>query len=165
LKRGSIYTIKLFRRGIEISYGWEQSILQTLKVRDIMSDQVATIPESMQLVDIIDCLKTQDVSYLHVVSESHELIGIISFRDIRPVLQEEALKGLVIARDVATTDIITICPSDSIQLAFQKMGGRGIAQLPVVAEDDRRKIIGTLSKKDVLTAYDKAVFQREIEGY
>jgi hypothetical protein len=35
----------------------------------------------------------------------------------------------------------------------------------VVAEDEGRKVIGTLSKKDVLAAYDKAVFQREIEGY
>lgn len=165
LKRGSIYTIKLFRRGIEISHGWEQNILQAIKVRDIMSDQVVTIPESMQLVDVINCLKTQDASYLHVVSESNELIGIISFRDIRPVLQEEALKRLVIARDVATTDITTIRPSDNIQLALQEMGSRGISQLPVVAEDNSRKVIGTLSKKDVLAAYDKAVFHREVGEY
>jgi CIC family chloride channel protein len=165
LKRGSIYTIKLFRRGIEISHGWEQSVLQAIKVRDIMSDQVVTIPENIQLVDIINSLKTQDVSYLHVVSEGDELTGIISFRDIRPALQEEALKRLVIARDVATTDVITIRPSDNIQLALQEMGSRGISQLPVVAEDGSRKVIGTLSKKDVLAAYDKAVFQREIEEY
>jgi CIC family chloride channel protein len=165
LKRGSIYTTKLSRRGIEISQGWEQSVLQSLKVRDIMCDQVVTVPESMQLVDLINCLKTQDVSYLHVVSESSELIGIISFRDIRPVLQEEALKRLVIARDVATTDIITIRPSDNIQLALQEMSSRGISQLPVVAEDNSSKVIGTVSKRDVMAAYDKAVLHREIEGY
>jgi CIC family chloride channel protein len=165
LKRGSIYTIKLFRRGIEISHGWEQNILQAIKVRDIMSDQVVTILENIQLVDVINRLKTQDASYLHVVSESNELIGIISFRDIRPVLQEETLKRLVIARDVATTDITTIRPSDNIQLALQEMGSRGISQLPVVAEDDSRKVIGTLSKKDVLAAYDKAVFHREVGEY
>jgi CIC family chloride channel protein len=130
-----------------------------------MCDQVVTVPESMQLVDLINCLKTQDVSYLHVVSESSELIGIISFRDIRPVLQEEALKRLVIARDVATTDIITIRPSDNIQLALQEMSSRGISQLPVVAEDNSSKVIGTVSKRDVMAAYDKAVLHREIEGY
>jgi CIC family chloride channel protein len=147
------------RRGIEISHGWEQSVLQAIKVRDIMNDQVVTVPESMQLVDVINCLKTQDVSYLHVISESYDLIGIISFRDIA------SLKQLVIARDVATTDVTTIRPSDNIQLALQEMGSRGIAQLPVVADDDSRKVIGTLSKKDVLAAYDKAVFHREIEEY
>jgi CIC family chloride channel protein len=100
-----------------------------------------------------------------VVSESSELIGIISFRDIRPVLQEEALKRLVIARDVATTDIVTIRPSDNIQLALQEMSSRGISQLPVVAEDNSSKVIGTVSKRDVMAAYDKAVLHREIEGY
>jgi len=126
---------------------------------------VVTILENTRLVDVINCLKTQDASYLHVVSESNELIGIISFRDIRPVLQEEALKRLVIARDVATTDVTTIRPSDNVQLALQEMGSRGISQLPVVAEDDSKKVIGTLSKRDVLAAYDKAVLHREIEEY
>ena len=165
LKRGSIYTIKLSRRGVNIAHGWEQSILQSLRVRDIMNDQVVTIPEQMQLVDVIDTLKKQDVSYLHVVDDTGELTGIISFRDIRPVLQEETVKRLIIAKDVATTDVVTIRPSDNIQLALQEMGGRGISQLPVVAESDNRKVIGTVSKRDVLAAYDKAVVHREIEFY
>jgi CIC family chloride channel protein len=165
LKRGSIYTIKLSRRGVNIAYGWEQSILQALKVRDIMNDQVVTIPEQMQLFDVINTLKNQDVSYLHVIDDKGSLTGIISFRDIRPVLQEETVKRLIIARDVATTDVVTIRPSDNIQLALQEMGGRGISQLPVVAESDNRKVIGTVSKRDVLAAYDKAVVHREIEFY
>ncbi|MGD8504710.1 MAG: chloride channel protein [Syntrophobacterales bacterium] len=165
LKRGSIYTIKLSRRGVDIAYGWEQSILQALKVRDIMNDQVVTIPEQMQLVDVINTLKNKDVSYLHVIDDSGALTGIISFRDIRPVLQEETVKRLIIARDVATTDVVTIRPFDNIQLALREMGGRGISQLPVVAESDNRKVIGTVSKRDVLAAYDKAVVHREIEIY
>jgi CIC family chloride channel protein len=165
LKRGSIYTIKLSRRGVDIAYGWEQSILQALKVRDIMNDQVVTIPEQMQLVDVINTLKNKDVSYLHVIDDSGALTGIISFRDIRPVLQEETVKRLIIARDVATTDVVTIGPFDNIQLALREMGRRGISQLPVVAESDNRKVIGTVSKRDVLAAYDKAVVNREIEIY
>ncbi|UCG38857.1 MAG: chloride channel protein [bacterium] len=164
LKHGSIYTIKLSRRGVELSQGWEQSILQTLKVRDIMRGRVVTVPEGMILGEVINRLKTQDVSYLHVVNGKGELTGIISFRDIRSALQEETLNSLVIARDVATVDIVTIRPSDSILLALQEMGSRGISQLPVVADDDGRKVIGTVSKRDVMAAYDKAVLKRELEG-
>ena len=145
--------------------GWEQSILQAMKVSDIMREQVVTVPEGMKLGEVIDRLKDQDVSYLHVVNNQDELTGIISFRDIRSALQEEALNSLVIARDVATVDIITIHPTDSILLALQRMGSRGISQLPVISDDDGRKIIGTVSQRDVLAAYDKAVLNREIEGY
>ena len=165
LKHGSIYTIKLLRRGIDISEGWEQNILRTLYIREIMSDQVVTIPESMPLVDIINTLKNYNVSYLYMVNGKDELSGIISFRDIRPVLQEDTLKRLVIAKDVATTDVITVRATDNVQVALEIMGRKGIAQLPVVSEDSATKIIGTISKKDALAAYEKTMVRREIEGY
>jgi predicted transcriptional regulator len=44
------------------------------------------------------------------------------------------------------------------------MGSRGISQLPVISEDDGGKIIGTVSQRDVMTAYDRAVLNREVEG-
>jgi len=161
LKRGSIYTIKLDRRGVEITQGWEQSVLRALKVRDVASDHVVTVPEDMDLVDMVEILKSEDVSHLHMVDEKGELKGIISFTDLRAALQEEALEHLVIAQDVATMNIITITPSDSIQDALYKMGRYGISHLPVVEEDNDGKVIGTLSKKDVMAVYNKAVLSRE----
>jgi len=161
LKRDSIYTSKLSRKGVKITQGWEQSVLRALKVRDVGSDHFVTVPENMHLVDIVEILKTEDVSYLHMIGEDGGLKGIISFSDIRSALQEEGLEYLVIARDVATTDVITITPSDSIQDALYKMGRNGISHLPVVEEDDNRKIIGTLNKKEVMAVYNKAVLGRE----
>jgi len=160
-KRGSIYTIKLARRGVEITQGWEQSVLRALKVRDIAKDHVVTVPENMHLGDIFEILKAEDVSYLHMVDSDGGLKGIISFSDIRSALREEGLEHLVIARDVATMDIITISPSDSIQDALYRMGRYGISHLPVVEENDNGKVIGTLDKKDVMAVYNKAVLSRE----
>jgi CIC family chloride channel protein len=62
-------------------------------------------------------------------------------------------------------DILTVRASDNVQLALEIMGRRGISQLPVVAEDSAIKVIGTVSKKDVLAAYEKTIVRREIEGY
>ncbi|MDT8396831.1 MAG: chloride channel protein, partial [bacterium] len=165
VKSGSIYTIKLARRGIELSQGWEQGTLRTIKVQDIMRHRVVTVYEGTPLGQVIDILKARDVSYLHVVNRDEELTGIISFRDIRSALQEEVLSNLVIAQDVATKkEIVTITPSDSILLALQEMGSRGISQLPVVQEDNQKKVIGTVSQRDVMSAYDRAILNREVEG-
>jgi CIC family chloride channel protein len=161
IKRGSIYTIKLARRGVEITQGWEQTVLRALKVKDIANDYVVTVPEDMHLGDIFEILKTEDVSYLHMVDNDGSLKGIISFSDIRSALREEGLEYLVIARDVATMDIITISPSDSIQDALHRMGRYGISHLPVVEEDDNGKVVGTLIKKDVMVVYNKAVLGKE----
>lgn len=164
VKRGSIYTIKLLRRGVEISRGWEQSVLMTLTVRELMNDRVVTIPESMHLGGILNTFKSSDVSYLHVVNDDDELTGIISFRDIRTVLREESLTRLVVAKDVATTDLITVFPSDTLQRALKILGSKDISQLPVVSEENSRKVIGTITKRDVMAAYDRAIIRREIEG-
>ena len=44
---------------------------------------------------------------------------------------------LVIARDVAPTDVATVTPSDNIFLALHMMSSKGISQLPVVSSDNR----------------------------
>lgn len=164
LKRGSIYTIKLLRRGVDISGGLEQNILRGLKVKQFMRSDVATVPEGMFLIDLFNTFKARDVSYLHVVNGNLDLTGIISFRDIRPSLQEEDLHYLIVAKDVANTDLATVSAEDDIQKALQRMSERGISQLPVVGGDNRKKVIATLTEKDVIAAYDKAVIRHEIEA-
>ncbi|RLB43264.1 MAG: chloride channel protein [Deltaproteobacteria bacterium] len=164
LKRGSIYTIKLLRRGVDIAGGMEQNILRTLKVGQFMVQDVFKVPESMKLRDLINTFKTMDVSYLHVVNDTGELTGVISFRDLRPLLEEYVLRDLVVAKDLATTDVVTITPERNILTALQLMSEKGISQLPVVAKENGKKVIGTLRDKDIMAAYDKAVIRREIEG-
>ena len=161
LKRDSIYTAKLARRGVEITQGWEQSVLRALKVKDIASEHVVFVSEDTHLVDIFEMLKREDVSHVHMVDQDGKLKGIISFSDIRSAIHEEGLSHLVVARDVATTEVITITPSDSIQDALYRMGRNGISHLPVVEEEDDSKVIGTLNKKDVMAVYNKAVFHRD----
>jgi len=163
LKNGSMYTVKLLRRGVDISGGLEQNILRALKVRQIMKEDVATVPEGMALINLINTFKVKDIAYLHVVNENHELTGIISFRDIRPLLGEEQAHYLIIAKDVAATDLATVSPEDNIQHALHIMSKRGISQLPVVAGDNGKKVIATLREKDVITAYDNAIIRHEIE--
>ena len=163
LKNGSMYTIKLLRRGVDISGGLEQNILRALKVRQIMEEDVTTVPEGMALINLINTFKIKDIAYLHVVNENHELTGMISFRDIRPLLGEEEAHYLIIAKDVAATDLATVSPEDNIQHAFHIMSEQGISQVPVVAGDNGKKVIATLKEKDVITAYDNAIIRHEIE--
>lgn len=163
LHRDSIYTGKLRRRGIEIDGGLEQNILRSLKVERFMTGASVSVPESMPLIEIIRTFKREDVHYLHVVNGHDRLVGVISFRDIRPLLREEGLQYLVIAEDVCTKNPVTVGPQDDIQKAMRLMGMRGISQLPVVAQDAGGRVLGALRQKDVLAAYDKAVIRREIE--
>ncbi len=164
LKKGSIYTIKLLRRNVDISGGMEQNILRSMEVGRFMAENPPTVREGMHLLDLINTFKRADVSYLHVVNENGDLTGIISFRDIRPLFEERDLHSLVVAKDVATGDLKTVRPHDSILTALKTMSDLGISQLPVVGGENGRKVIGTLRDKDVIAAYDKAIIRKEIEA-
>lgn len=163
LKKGSIYTIKLMRRGLDIAGGLDQSILRTLMVSDFMSYNKYTIPESTTLAEIVETFRTKDAPYLHIVDKNNKLAGIISFRDIRRTLGEENSNTKICASDVATRNVVTVKPSDNIHHALRLMSSKGVSQLPVVSEKDSRDLLGSLREKDVLAAYDKAILEREIK--
>jgi CIC family chloride channel protein len=163
LKKGSIYTIKLMKRGLDITGGFDQNILRNLRVGEFMSKETDIVSENATVGEIIKAFRTKDASYLHVIDANNQLAGIISFRDIRRILGEEEFNPHIFARDIATTDVITVTPTDNIQLALQLMSSKGVSRLPVVKEKNSRDLIGNLREKDLLIAYDKAVLQREIE--
>ena len=164
LKKGNIYTLKLLRRGVELRMGRERGILRLLKVQDVALTQPHVVPESMHLIDIIETFKRTNASYFQVIDDHNKLAGIISFRDVRAVLQEEALGHLIIARDVATTDVITVTPNETLEDVLKKMSIKGISQLPVVKVDDPKEVIGVLEEKEVIATYNREVIAREVEA-
>ena len=155
LKRGNIYTIKLMRRGIALHKGREQSILQKIMIQDVMRQEVRAVKENTFLSDIIKAFQEHNTSYLEVVDENGALSGIISFRDIRLVLQEEQLGHLIVAKEVATSPVVTVTPLEDAETALRKMGKTGVSQLPVVDVHNPRRVIGVIHEKDITAAYDR----------
>lgn len=160
LKHGSIYTIKLLRRGVNIETGREVNVLQRLLVKDCMQHMGVTIPESMNLRQIIETFKSHNAPYLHVLNEDQELTGIISFRDIRPILDEESLLQLIIAKDIATTRLVTTTPEETLQQALEKVTSAGVSQLPVIQDG---RLVATLRECDITATYSQELIKREIE--
>jgi CIC family chloride channel protein len=160
LKRGSIYTVKLLRRGVHIETGREQSVLERLRVKDTMLEDFFTVSEATPLQEIIETFKSRNASYLHMIDGNGQLSGIISFRDIRPILHEDSLLPLIVAKDVATTDPLTVVPEDSLRRALEKMTSKGVNQLPVVQNG---RLVGTLPENNITAAYTRELVKLEIE--
>jgi CIC family chloride channel protein len=163
LKGESIYTMKLIRRGINVKAGREVTILKSLFVRDFLVANVVPISENLTLSSILTLIKDGTHSYFPVVNGREELVGIISLQDIRPVLMEEALMDLVIAKDIMNEDVITLDSSQDLHEAMSTFASKDIDQIPVVEKDNPRRVIGMLRRTDVINAYQNAVLRREIE--
>ncbi|HPC03784.1 MAG TPA: chloride channel protein [Syntrophales bacterium] len=162
IRRESIYTLKLIRRGVDIRAGREVNVLRSLFVRDAMTKDVVTVPEDLPLPDLVRFTLEGRHSSFPVVDREGLLSGIVTFQDFKEILFEEGLEKLVVAGDIAVPGVITVTEGENLDRALRKIGFRNIEQLPVVAEGNPRKIVGILSRRDILSAYNKALVDRSL---
>jgi len=164
IKDGSIYTLKLIRRGVNIQSGKEVNIMKSLLVRDTMISKVETIPEDMPLRRLLDFTRSSRHSCFPVVDRKGLLTGIVTFQDFKEIIFEESLRDLVVAKDLLVANVITITQDENLDDALKKMGFKGKRQVLVVDKNDPRKIIGILARADIFAAYNKALVDRSLTG-
>ncbi|HEC49686.1 MAG TPA: CBS domain-containing protein, partial [Candidatus Desulfofervidus auxilii] len=83
--------------------------------------------------------------------------GIISFQNFRKMLAEEGPKDHIRVKDLDTKEVVTITPEENLETAMEKMRYRHIERLPVTDPNNPKKLVGFLSQRDVLAAYNKAL--------
>ncbi len=162
IKRESIYTLKLIRRGTDIRAGREVNIMKSIRVKDAMTKEVEVVSEQMHLNKLMDSTLSSKHASFPVVDEKGLLSGIISFQDFKEIMMEKELDNLIIVKDIATAGVVTIRQNESLDKALEKIGFKNIEQLPVVDDANPRKIIGILSRRDIFSAYNKAVINRSL---
>ncbi len=162
LQRDSIDTLELARRGIHLEAGREVSVLQSIPVGDIMNREVETIPESMPLRQLLQFIPRSRHVTFPVVDAGGRLAGILSLQDFREIAYEEGLEDLIVAGELSTPDVVTVFPDESLRDALARIGFRNIEHLPVVSREDPGLVLGMLSRRDVVSAYNKALIDRSL---
>lgn len=162
LLKDSIYTLKLARRGIDIKEGKEVNILKSIQVREIMSQKVETIPEGWLLERMTDKISKSKFNSFPVLDSDNKLCGILSFNDYSDAIFDEDLKHLVVAKDLATPTVVTVSTHDNLYAALEKISRKDFATLPVVSANDPGELVGIISRRDIIGAYDKAVLKKSL---
>jgi CIC family chloride channel protein len=163
LKKDSIYSLKLSRRGINIFQGQEINVLHSLTVSQVLQKDYERIYPDAPFTKLMDLLVRSPHPIFFVVDKSDRLLGVISIHDIRKIINEsDTLSQLLVAHDLMTPVYQTITPSDTLDIVMKIFGELNIDQLPVVDEKDNSKLIGTISKNDVIEIYNQQVFKRDM---
>ena len=160
INKESIYTEKLIRKGINVHAGRNVNVLKALNVEDCMIREVNTIPETMTFRELLRLMpKTRHYTSYPVVNSKEELTGILSFSDFQSFVFEEGLEDLVIVKELATKEVITVFPDENLQQALGKISSKDVAHIPVVARSNPKKIIGILSRRDIINEYNRALLK------
>jgi CIC family chloride channel protein len=164
LLEGSIYTIKLLRRGINIHKGHSINIMKDFKVRLVMKTDFVTIPANENLMSIISRFIDQPGNSLYVVDEDGNLAGIITLDDIRPIIPSiSSLDNLLIAEDLMIrNNFPKFHPDDNLTDVMKHLGSHNY-DAPVVSNG---RIVGCIWPEDVINLYNAEVFRRDTaEGF
>jgi CIC family chloride channel protein len=68
----------------------------------------------------------------------------------------------VVAKDLATSDVVTVSPEDNLYTAMEKISVRDFSLLPVVSGEDSNRLEGILTRRDMIGAYNKAVIKKSL---
>ncbi len=164
IKKESIYTLKLLRRGIDIQAGRDINVLKSMQVRDFMSWHPETVQESMPLRNLIPILSNSQHTSFPVLDANENIVGMLSLKDFRQVVFDDNLFDIIIARDIATIPAIYVTMDDNLATALSLINAHEIERLPVVRSgDDVKKVVGILSQRDVMSAYNQALETRGLK--
>ncbi len=158
----SIYTIKLTRRGIRFAQGRDMDIMQGVMVGEVMNRNPVTIRRDQTLAELYQRFQETNFLGFPVLDEEGLLWGIVTLQDMEKALSQSAinLRGLQVD-DVAVPDPVTVYPDEPIWAAIQKMAPRDLARLPVVSRGEKRKLLGLISRSDILRAYDVGIVRKQ----
>jgi len=162
-KNDSLDTVELSRAGIDLEAGKERNIMKSLRVGAVMVRDPESVPENMSLGTFARFIAKTRHTNFPLISNDGELTGIISVQDFMGVVFEKDLMDLVVIKELATLDVITVTEWDNLDTAMRKIGYRNIEQLPVVDGEGSRRLVGIISRRDMVSAYNRALMAKTLE--
>jgi chloride channel protein, CIC family len=162
LHRDSIYTLKLTRRGINLRRGRDVDVMESVRADEVMVRQPVTVPVDLPMTLLASEFLRTGRHGFPVLNEDGSLYGVVSLEDYRRITAAEpdSLDDLTV-RDIATQDVVTVFPDESVGTALRRMAPRDLSRMPVVARDDPRRLLGVVRRNDIVRAYEVGVLRRE----
>jgi CBS domain-containing protein len=141
----SLMTEKLARRGVIVPRRYAPDVLQLHSAREAMTPDVETLSVDATMVDARRRLEAGGHSAYPLVDEDGVCAGIVSRTD----LLLRAVPDDVPVKEIATADVVTVGPDDSLLTVLERITEEGVDHVPVVERD---RLIGICTRTDLLRA-------------
>lgn len=119
-----------------------------MRVRDLMKTDVRCCKPGDSLANAVEQMWSGDCGSLPVVDEHHNVIGMITDRDICIAAwsRNKTLESISVG-EVMCSAVTTCEPEDGLQLAQEKMRSRQVRRMPVT---EGRRLVGMLTLNDLV---------------
>jgi CIC family chloride channel protein len=161
LSPGSIYTVKLVRRGVRLALGRDIDVMQGVFVKEAMTPlpDLDVVYSDMSVEELAQRFDDTRHHGFPVLDGDGELCGVVTLRDLQEALHRSDIEALKV-RDIATASPVTVYPNEPLWVALKRLGVRDVGRLPVVDRENPRKLMGMLRRRDVIRAYNLGIMRR-----
>ncbi len=133
--------------------------MQSLKVTDLMSDEVVSVVPGTAFKDVAKLLAQYDISGVPVLDDEDRVVGVVSQTDVLAHAgpdpyaspDERPAARPTTAGEIMSAPAITVLAGGTAADAARLMTRRGIERLPVVDEEDR--LVGIITRRDLLRMF------------
>lgn len=160
LDHESIYSEALARTGERIVHGVDRSALEHVLVADCYDRDPDVIQEAAPVRQILGKIRNSRQSGFPVVTADLDFTGMLGYQQVARAL-EEGLIDVVIAADLQLPEDESVTPADTLLVAMRKMNLRDVDRLPVVEREGSRRLVGLLSRADIMEAYQTRLLLEE----
>ncbi len=160
----SIDTLGLARAGTSLEPPREQ-IMDLIPVASAFHDTFEPIRADAALPDVLRIMGEGTGTHFPVIDADGRLLGTLSLHGVRAVLLDPDAGTARTAAELCDRNVPTVTPETSLGQALGRMEEDDREELPVVASDEPTRVLGLLSRADVIRAYNRAlVTMRTIPG-
>jgi len=138
----------------------EEDLIRNYNVADVMDDKPISIPQNLPLQKILEVFSTSDSVYYPVIDENSHIVGIITIAGIKEMFANQDVAGWLLACDVAEPLQDIARPNKPLEEVMEWMERYQLENVPVVAVDDDKKLVGVLDHRKVLRRISAEVLHR-----
>jgi CIC family chloride channel protein len=129
--------------------------MEKIKVSDAMIKKVITVTESISVRNAGLMIKSTTHRGFPVLDNNGRLIGMVTNQDINNALNSG--RGDIPVAEIMTKDIVLCYPDETLMDALKKLGERNIGRIPVVEREDPRHLVGLITRKNIIAAYNQVL--------
>jgi len=124
-----------------------------------------TIEECSRLRDIIKIFMENQEPYYYAITEKNKLTGSLSTHLVKSVLSAtEDLSRLVIAKDLLVPSEEFVTADTDLATCMHKFERVESEHLPVVDNPQSCRLIGSISKKEIIKLYNREILRKDMMG-
>jgi CBS domain-containing protein len=121
-----------------------------MKAYDIMSIDIEAARENATVTEIGTRLILRAINGMPIIDDDGKVIGILTIIDILRAIKDNKNIDTLKASDIMTNNPIVIEQGTDILEIIDIMDKKGIEMVPVIEAENDNRIIGIVSRKDII---------------